>query len=176
MNTIQSTVFVTVLAWTFIALSGAGVLICLLQNIIAQLMYDMPEFQEALQAPMLGAPPFMNFITANFKWLVAVSLVVGIVSLVASIGLLKRKNWARLIIVGLLILGIVSNLAGIVLQFMALPSMRTEFSAIPDAPDMSIFLIAITVFGALIAIAFSVLFGWIAKRLLSPSIAGEFTQ
>lgn len=176
MNTIQRSAFVTVVAWIFIILSGAGVLISLLQNIMVQLMFDTPGFQEALQTPMPGAPPFMGFMMANFKWLVAILLLSGIVSLVASIGLLKRKNWARLIIVGLLVLGIVSNLAGIVLQLMALPSMRAEMSAIPDAPDMGIFLIAITVFSALIAIAFSVLFGWITKRLLSPSIAAEFTQ
>lgn len=174
MNARQRSTFVTLLAWIFIILSGFGTMIFILQNIMVHIMFDMPEFQEALQTPMPGAPPFMAFLMAHFRWFAGLLLLSTIVTLVASIGLLKRKNWARLTIVTMLILSIFSNLAGMVMQLMALPAMQAQFPAIPDAPDMRIFMIAIAIFSLLITLAFTVLFGWIVKRLLSPAIVAEF--
>jgi hypothetical protein len=93
-------------------------------------------------------------------------------TLASSIGLLKRKNWARLIFVGLMALGIVWNLGGIVLQFAMFASMQNGFGH----PGMEVFFIAMSAVSILFAFGFSGIFGWIAKRLLSPAIAAEFKQ
>jgi hypothetical protein len=73
-----------------------------------------------------------------------------------------------------MVLGIVWNLGGLVLQFTMFSSMQDNFANAPGAPDMKAVFIAFAVVGVLFALAFSGLFGWIATRLLSPAIAAEF--
>ena len=169
--------FVTVLAWIFIVLSGFATMISILQNVMVLTMFNQPEMANAMSTPPPGAPPFMAFMVAYFQWFFLFFLLVTITTLASSIGLLKRKNWARLVFIGLMIFGIIWNLGGVVIQFGVFNSMREQFAAVPEnagAPDMRPFFIAIEIVSVLFAIGFSVLFGWIAKRLMSREIKAEF--
>jgi len=74
------------------------------------------------------------------------------------------------------VFGIVWNLAGLVLQFAMFSSMQESFPRAPGAPDMKLFFTAIAFVSVVFALAFSILFGWIAKRLLSPGVAVEFKR
>jgi hypothetical protein len=96
--------------------------------------------------------------------------------LISSIGLLKRRNWARLCFIGLMALAIVWQLAGLGFQFSMFSSMHEQFSAAATqgAPDMAPFFIAIAVFSVIFALGFSFIFGWIIKKLISAPIAAEF--
>ena len=176
-STINRSTFVTVVAWIFIALSGLGTMISILQNIMIQTMFKGPEMEKALQAPPPpGAPPFATFMAGHFQLIFFSFLIVSAFMLASSIGLLKRKNWARLLFVGLMVLGIVWNLGGLVLQFTMFSSMQDSFANAPGAPNMKPFMIGMAVVGVIFALGFSGLFGWIAKRLLSPAVAAEFKQ
>jgi hypothetical protein len=42
--------------------------------------------------------------------------------------------------------------------------------------DMRPFFLAVTVMSAVFSLGFGVLFGWIAKRLLSPEVVAEFSS
>ena len=162
------------MAWIFIILSGFGTIITILQNIMIQVIFNTPEMQEAFNAPITGSPPFVTFLLSYLKVFAALMLVYTASIFVSSIGLLKRRNWARLLFIGLMGFSILWTLVGVVLQFMMLPTMQADFASIPNTPDMSLVLIITAIFSAFVALAFGVLFGWIAKRLLSPSIAVEF--
>ena len=176
-STINRSTFVTVVAWIFIVLSGFGTMISILQNIMIQTMFNGPEMEKFLQTPPPpGAPPFAAFMADHFQFFFAAFLIVCALMLASSIGLLKRKNWARLIFVGLMVLGIVWNLGGLVLQFTMFSSMQGGFANAPGAPNMKPFMIAMAVFGVIFALGFSGLFGWIAKRLVSPAVVAEFKQ
>jgi hypothetical protein len=176
-STANRSTFVTVVAWIFIAFSGFGTLISILQNIMIHTMFNSAEIEHALQAPPPpGMPPFPMFLANNFTLFLAAVLVVSAITLASSIGLLLRKNWARLIFVGLMVFGIVWNLAGLVLQFEMFSSMQESIARPPGAPDMKLYFAAIAVVSVVFALAFSVLFGWIAKRLLSPGVAVEFKR
>jgi hypothetical protein len=173
----QRSTFVTVVAWTFIALSGFGTVIAILQNVMVWTVFQGAGFGEAMQAePPPGAPPFASFMAAYFHLFFLGFLIANVITLASSIGLLKRRNWARLCFVGLMVLAIVWNIGGLALQFSMFASMQEEFAAPPmhDVPDMEFFFVAVAVVSTLLAVGFSVLFGWIAKRLLSRSIASEF--
>jgi hypothetical protein len=54
--------------------------------------------------------------------------------------------------------------------------MQGSFANVQGAPDMRGFFIAMAVVSVVMALGFSGLFGWIAKRLLSPAIVAEFKQ
>lgn len=175
----QRSVFVTVVAWIFIALSGFGTLISILQNILIQTAFSSAEFNQAMQAPAPpGTPPFAMFMATHMHWFFLLFLLASAFMLVSSIGLLKRWNWARLCFVGLMVLGIAWQLVGLGIQFSMFSSMREQFSAAATqgGPDMGPFFVAIAVVSVLFALVFGVLFGWIAKRLLSAEIAAEFRR
>lgn len=175
MNTVQRSTFVTVVAWIFIVLSGFGTLIAILQNIMIHTIFNGWEMQQAMQAPPPpGLAPVAMFMTTHIQLFFAMFLFVSAAMFASSVGLLKRKNWARLAFVGLMILGIVWNLGGLILQFTMFSSMQDSFAGAPGAPDMKPFFIAMAVESALFALGFSGLFVWIAKRLLSPAVVREF--
>ena len=180
MNTTASrSGFVTALAWVFIVLSGFATVISILQNIMVWTMFRQPEVAQAMAAQPQGVPAFAAFMLGHFQWFFLAFLLVSSTTFVSSIGLLKRMNWARLMFVGLMLLGIVWSLGGLVIQFDMFGFMREQFEAAPKQegmPDMRPFLIAMGVVSVLFAIGFSVLWGWIAKRLLSREIRAEFVQ
>ena len=168
--------FVTVLAWVFIVLSGFATLISVAQNIMVQTMFDDPAFNGPLAASKHAqdVPAAASFMASHFKLFFASFFVLCATTLVSSIGLLKRHNWARLVFIAILGLGIVWNLGGLLVQF-------TMFSSFPPPPVVShepdafkSMFITIMVFTAVITVAFSLLFGWIIKRLVSRPIAAEF--
>jgi hypothetical protein len=170
--------FVTVLAWISIVLSGFGTLVAILQNIMVHTLFNGAAVAESMQAPPPDAPPFAAFLLAHFPLFFLAFLLASAFALVSSIGLLRRWNWARLAFVGLMGLGIAWQLVGLGVQFSVFSTIRAQFaaSAMQGGPDMQPFLIAMAIVGVLFAVGFSVLFGWIAKRLLSAPIALEFRQ
>jgi len=178
-NNVPRSSFVTVTAWIFIALSGFASLISILQNIMIQTLFHSQEFAQAMHEMPQNTPPiagfnFAGFMFHHFPQFFLLFLVISLTTLVFSIGLLLRKNWARLCFIGLMFFAILWQIGGIVLQLFMFSFMRGQFTQIPNAPDMSVVFIAFAVIGVLFALGFSVLFGWIARKLMSRPIAAEF--
>ena len=168
--------FVTGLAWTFIGLSGFATLIAVLQNVMLSVM--LPP--EALQAPARGTedlPAFAQFVFSHPRMIFGGFLAVSAITLVSAIGLLKRKNWARVVFIAIMVLGILWNIGSLMLPFY----MQSAF--VPPMPESTPqdfrdsfeltwkIMIAFTV---VIALAFAALFAWITKRLLSHDVKQEF--
>ena len=120
-------------------------------------------------------PPFFQFMMENVRMLFASFLVVTSATLCSSVGLLKRKNWARLVFIIILSLGIVWNIAGFFFQFFTM----NEFPG-PQIPDtefqrnFNTMRNVILIFTAILSIGMSVLFGWLIRKLSSPQIREEF--
>jgi hypothetical protein len=170
--------FVNVLAWIFIGLSSFSVLMSILQNVMMHVLFRGPEFERMMQAAgdEPRTPAFALFMFDYLYVFMALALLLAIATLVASIGLLRRRNWARLLFVGLMALGIVWNIGGFLVQLWMFPSMPDMGGDMPDEfeGNFQLMFVAIMVFGGFMALGFSVLFGWIIKRLLSPPIVAEF--
>lgn len=177
-NSQKRSTFVTVLAWIFIVLTSFSTLISIMQNIMIQTMLPTTEIDKAITASHQAndIPFFVSFMLSNFQWLFFVFFVISAATLASSVGLLKRQNWARLLFVGIMGLGIAWNIFGFVMQLIMLSSMSSIPSNAPAEfqSQFKTMSIVMAVFGAIMATGFTVLFGWIIKRLLSPSIALEF--
>lgn len=171
--------FVSAIAWTFIALAGFATLIAALQNAVFMLMLSGdPTFEKLTREAAASGhmPPFAVLMFANFRVLLAGFLAVSALTLAAAIGLLKRRNWARLAFITLMLLGVLWNLGGIWLAF----SMWTWFPPLPDAAPAEFrvgfetMTKVITAVNIVVGVLLAGLFGWIAKRLASRDIRQEF--
>jgi hypothetical protein len=167
--------FVTAVAVTFIVLSAGSTLIGIMQNLMFGLLLPADAFDMSATAPPEGMPGFMVFMMSHMRLVFALVLALSAGTLVVSIGLLKRKAWARPAFIGVMALGIAWNLLGLVLQH----SMMNFIGAQPipvegGAPDFRSIMVVMQVFSLLFALAMSAAFGWIIYKLLQPQIAAEF--
>lgn len=169
--------FVTAVAWVFIALCGFTTLISILQNVMVNTLMPLDQMQKAATAPGVPEmPAFFRFMMGNVRLFFASFLVVSAATLGAAVGLLKRKNWARLLFIIILSLGIVWNIGGMALQFFIMQDFPKPVGASPEfAASLSTMRTVIMVFSALMALAFSALFGWLIKRLAAVEIQREFS-
>jgi hypothetical protein len=163
--------FVTVFAWIMIVINGFGLFISVLQNIIVAFVFRLDEFNTAFKD--MGDMPegFPRFIMKNIRMLLPLLGVFILFAFISSIGLLKRKEWARKSFLFLLGFGILYTIAGTVFQFIFMKSMfhgtdiPSEFNFIS-----SFFMIFMIIF----SLGFIFLFGWLLKKLSSVKIKEEF--
>lgn len=177
-NQVNRSTFVTVLAWIFIVLGGLATLMAIAQNIVVSTMPPFGEMPQQVHptGEQAGMPAAVEFMFNNVRLIFAAFLVLSATTLVSAIGLLRRKNWARLILMTLMALGIVWNIGSLFLQYTIVLSVPPppQNVAVGVRAEMEAMENVLLIFSSVIAIGFAILFAWIVKRLLSPSIKSEF--
>ena len=171
--------FVTTIAWIFIVIAGFATLMSAVQNLMIALVFPLDDMQNAMRQANKAHPLpwFAKFMFENVRILFATFLVLSATTLIAAIGLLRRKNWARILFVGIMGLGVLWNLGGL-----SVPYLMSSFPPLPpntssDFRDhFETMQRVIVVVSVIAAIAFAVLFGWIIKRLTSADIKREFSE
>lgn len=132
--------------------------------------------QETGKGPPM--PHWAKFALGHIQWVFAFFFGASVLTLIAAIALLKRRNWGRLAFVGVMGLGVaweVSSLAVMPFFFHSFtqlpedisPDLRAQFSLIPKL---------MFGFSALVAMALAMLFAWLIKRLLSADVRREFVR
>lgn len=173
----QHSAFVTVVAWICIALSGAGALILLLQNLAWFFLFrHTPLFQQPMQGLDLASmPEGVAFVLRHYQVFLPAMLLFGVLVLVSSIGLLKRLNWARWAIIGFMTICIIWQFAGLALQWKVMHDIeKINHLVIMGEQGMQPLLVVSLVFWIVFALGMCALCGWIIKRLLSTEVAREF--
>lgn len=168
--------FVSVLAWVFIGLAGFTTLIATLQNLLLQWLF-LPMAQQTPPMPT-DLPLPMRFMAAHFAWFFRAFLLLSVLTLTAAIGLLRRREWARRLFVGLLGFAITYQVLGVAFQWWFAGSMMGLMHD-PHAPAqvdavMADVMLAVRVFSTLFAVGIGVLFGWVIHRLCSAAVRLEF--
>jgi len=170
--------FVTVVAWIYIALEGVTAFILVLQSVVISFFPFEQMQQVALSQGRIPMPSFFAWIFGHLRMLLALSLLIALIKLIAAVGLLRRRNWARLLFIGILAFSIAWSVAAIVLQQFAMSALVTI--PVPrNAPEsfhevMEGMMLGIRAVSAVFAVGFAVLFAWMIRKLLSPAIAAEF--
>tara|TARA_R110002049_G_scaffold81882_2_gene208238 strand:- start:74 stop:547 length:474 start_codon:yes stop_codon:yes gene_type:complete len=149
-----------------ILISGFATLITLMQNIM---MYVLPFPEEELTENS----DMMDYVFYYSEIIVAVFLLIAIWTLISSIGLLKRKNWARISMICIFIFAIVWTIFSSSIQwFYFFDTKLFDFSgASLDIPS-----IIATVILLIMIITLTVLFIWLIKKLTSQNIKNEFQK
>ena len=124
---------------------------------------------------MLAAGAWGYLIGEGTRLALRAFLVACSLTLVASVGLLLRRNWARLLLVALLVVGIIVNVVGAFLMVLFFKDVTQRVPAGLAPPgDFLVFAVISGAVNVLFVFGFLALFGWIAKRLLSPQVRREF--
>jgi len=166
--------FVNVFAWISIVFSGFGILIGILQNVMMQTVMKDANFEQAI-GQNENLPPLMKLMFENFELLVMGTLLMTIVVFIASIGLLKRKNWARIFFIVFLIVGIIWTVVSGVMQFSVMDSMMTTNTLPQDVPpEFQNIQNTMKIVMGVITIAMLGLYAYLIKRLRSDEIKQEF--
>ena len=164
--------FVTGLAWTSIVVSAFGTFSSFIQLLVAKLLFT-DEVVQQLTTVAADDPP----VQAMAPWIPRLPMlsflgfVAMVISLVASIGLLKRIEWARKLFIALLVFGIASNIGVFFLQERMMALVTVGGDASVDG-----LLRTTRILTGVLTVMLSVLLGWLAKRLMAPAIVAEFRR
>jgi hypothetical protein len=171
----QQSEFVTVVAWIFIILTGLASAVSILQNIMIRTMFSSEQMREAMaqQQNAEQVPEFAKFMFANVENVFLVILVVFLIMFATSIALLKRRNWARITFIGFMILGVLWNIFGLVMQSVFIGDMPAP----PDAEIADQFdtiMSAMRIGTLIFTLGLTALYIWIIVKLSSRAVREEF--
>jgi len=170
--------FVTALAWSFIILGGIATVVTLVQTIIVTVMFPMEEMRASMRELQKSQPmpPFFMLIFENVRLISFAAFVSSVVTLVASIGLLMRRNWARLVFIVVMTFGVIWNLAGLGMPFFMSDMFPEVPGHVPPGFHDNFKLVwnILIGFSVLMCLVFAGLFVWVVKRLLADDIKREF--
>jgi len=174
----ERSTFVTAVAWVFITFAGFATFISLLQALMFIFVFPSDQLTPPRSThPGLEAmPSVFRFMMENIHLFFVLFWSLSLITLVSAIGLLRRKNWARLVFVGLMVFGIGWNLGGIWLQQQMLSSIPKLPPTAPPhiASDFGTMATIMTIAMTVFAIGISLVFAWIIKRLVARSVKAEF--
>lgn len=170
----QKSVFVDIVGWVFAVLAGFGVVIGILQNVMVHVMFP-PDFHEqiAQNAEHVGAGfEMFRYIEIMF----AAVLALMVLTLVSAIGLVKRRSWARMVFIGLMVVGVAWNVANFAWQLYFMNEFIPHAAQVEDefTERFNVMYSVMTWAMGAIAVATSALFAWIAWKLTRPAIRIEF--
>jgi hypothetical protein len=170
--------FVSSLSWAFIWLSAFTLLLSAIQYVLFVYVVPMEllraAFTDAISLKLL--PPSMLKLLGHLPSICIALFAASLLTLLVSIALLKRKNWARITFAWIMIATAILHVAGLLLPFYVAHDVSNTINNMP--PDVRSAAIIMTkmlsVISMAMGIAFGIAFAWIAKRLFAAEIAREF--
>lgn len=173
-GTPQRSKFVTGIAWIMIVLCGLGLLVSLFQNaILVIFLVFVGDLKKVMEAPGLeNMPPMIKGVFEYFQYIIPGIFVVMVAGLAASVGLLKRKEWARKVYVVTLILVSVLQVVWMIAMMGSMESMMFHGDVLGGVSK--VFIIVMKIFLGLTTLAGSALNVWIAVKLMKKEVRMEF--
>lgn len=168
-NSNQST-FVTVVAWLVLIFSAMSTLAGLMQSVMIAMVEPFPPISPEEAKTM---PGFLVLAFNNFRAFVWGTTAAYAVTFAAAIGVLRRKEWGRQVLMVIFSIAAVGSAAmAVVMQVMMSETFQGAGDAPPDARAM---MVAMRVFAVVFAIVFVAAFGWLAYKFSTPAVRAEFT-
>jgi|GEM_PF-4247339 len=158
---------VNIMAWILAIFGGGAACVAILKNVM--LFLPKKELAEAMQQSGQEIPMLAKIMSHSEFFF---ALIFSVALLFVGISLLKRKNWARIVTIIMITLGILLNIAFLVVLFTLLPEMINVSRGEPIAEIRVINFMQ--VFFAILAVAFLALQIFVIKNLCSQKIRKEF--
>jgi hypothetical protein len=167
--------FVTVTAWLFIVLGLLASALALIQNAhVASLMPGLHGVQESQPLPFMS-----GLLMAYLPGVLVAGLAMSLLTFVSAIGLLLRLDWARRAFIGVLVVAIMVNIAGLWLQHEVVQSVVTSTLTRTTLPAQVLdvfgsFVTAARVMAVMVTLGACMVLAWIIRLLMSPVVRQEF--
>lgn len=163
--------FVNFIAWMFILLAAFACEWAVIQN--------ATQSWAALASDQSSLPWLTGLLMRHATWVFSAAIALSLATMVCAFGLLRRVEWARRVFIGLLMVAIGVDLAGLWLQqeFMHLlvdSTLRQTTLTQPVADLFGGVVTAARVLAGFITLVASVALVGIIRRLMSPSVRQEF--
>jgi hypothetical protein len=173
-----ATTFVSGLAWTFIGLTAVSVLLAAgLYTLFAYLLPIEPlraVFTDAISLKLL--PPSALKVLEHLPGICIALFAASLLTLLVSIALLQRRNWARIAFAWIMIATAIAHIAGLLLPFYFMHDFSAALNDVP--PELRGVATGVTRLLAVVSIvtgiAFAGCFAWLAKQLFSAELARQF--
>ncbi len=174
--------FVTVLAWISIVAGALGVTYSVVQLLTGLFV---PEFQMQMLNPagaeLPALPPVMQWYYDNTVWLALGSLLMSAALLAVARGLLRRREWARLGFIALLVLGTLWQLGMVWMVPQIIEgTLAVQMAMLPpgELDDLGGFMQSMTTMftavTAVVVLVFAALHAWIVWKLCTGPVRAEF--
>ncbi len=170
----QRSGFVTITAWIFIIIGSLTTIASLIQGLMYVRMLSMPIMHQAMHEGAKQMPFLLQLIFENFRLYLALIFSLSFSTLLSAIGLLKRNNLARKLLIAVLAFAALALLVAFVTQL----SIRPATDNIPSAQipaEAKTMIRAMKGFMFIITFSVSCLVGWLIAHLTAPEITQEFT-
>ena len=169
--------FINALAWISIIFAALGFFSSLLQTLIVNIFLSKEQIVKAFEDPQLSnqVPEIIIFLVSNLNVLAPMFMLFSVLFFLVSLGLLKRKNWARLAFIIFLVIGITSSVLALIFQSKLMPEFHQIKGDIPGF-DPNAMIKSVKIFNVFINIIHVGLYAWIIKKLISKEIKNEFYQ
>jgi len=174
-NVGSRSLFVSVTAWVFILLGAAACALTVIQGAATASL--LPGFALGFDVrPLQG---LAGLLAAHVPWVAGVALTLSIATLAAAIGLLLRLEWARRAFIVVVVLTIVTDLAGLWLQQELLQGLIDHTLSRTPLPREAAgvfggFATAARAAAVMLSVLTCVLLAWIIGRLNTQSVRQEF--
>lgn len=170
--------FVTAMAVISIVLGITGTAYGLLQAVVVAVLLDSESLKSALaEIPAESLPPAAHWLIANLPGMGWGFVLMSGAFLAASVGLLKRYEWGRLLFIFFMVAGATANFLGVwllaaVFDWLQSLPVSTEAAYLQaELAQLRVTLLATT---AGSAIVFAALHGWIVYQLCTRAVRSEF--
>lgn len=165
----QQSTFVSVLAWIAILFSGMSAVMGWFQTVLISFLMPVPPMTSAEAE---GVPVFVAWVFDNFQLFVVALSVFWSVAFVCSIGLLRRREWARLGFTALLAFLGVAAVVVAVAQNLMMSGFFASTTKMP--PEFESGFLAMRIAAGVMMVVSVALFTWLAMRLNSAQVRAEF--
>jgi len=174
-SNINQSKFVNVFAWIFIVFAGWGVFIGFIQLVAYGVVFPAEQVKELMNDPEVAGsmPEYLQYLITHMHILALIVFLMTVGVFVSSVGLLKRKNWARRIFIGFMILGIITMFVSAGFQLWIMPSAQ-DLAPENQIQNYEAILWVMRLLALAILFIFTLLYGWIIKKLISPEVKREF--
>lgn len=170
--------FVTVMAQISIVLGIVGTVYGLLQAVVIAVLFGSESVRGVFaEIPAEGVPPFGQWLIAHLPAAGWGFMLMSVVFLAASVGLLKRYEWGRLLFIAFMLVGAAVNFLGVWMLdavFEWLQSLPISAESAPVQAELAQLRITLLVATAGSAIVFAALHGWIVHQLCTRAVRSEF--
>ena len=161
---------VTAVAWLGIATSGCVTPVALVQTLMVGTLSE--QVASALDSPELSQVPApVRYLFEHLGPLSWLFLLGSVATLVCSIGLLRRRNWGRLGVIALLVVGVLQQFGLFAIQL----SMGASVGVPGETPqEIKAVLVLLQVVGGILTVAQVAVCAWLIWKLGTPTIRAEF--